>query len=59
VKRLLLNFVARLRLDAALRKRRHDRVVLNDRAKRGRATRIHNQFARDPIIREAGPWQGQ
>jgi hypothetical protein len=46
-----MKFLSRL---IARYRRKAQRKVDSDRARKGHATRIHNQFLRDPVIREFG-----
>jgi hypothetical protein len=39
-------------LDARLQRRKASRVLLNERARIGAATKVHAQVARDPLLRE-------
>jgi len=39
-------------LDARLQRRKASRAILNERARIGAATKVHEQVARDPLLRE-------
>ena len=39
-------------LDARLQHRKASRAILNERARIGAATKVHQQVARDPLLRE-------
>ncbi|WP_242183253.1 hypothetical protein [Sphingomonas sp. CARO-RG-8B-R24-01] len=39
-------------LDARLQRRKASRAILNERARLGAATKVHEQVARDPLLLE-------
>jgi len=43
-------------LDARLQHRKASRAILNERARIGAATKVHQQVARDPLLREQVPF---
>ena len=43
-------------LNVRLQHRKASRAMLNERARRGAATKVHAQVARDPLLREQVPF---